>query len=929
MKKLSIFILLLLMMLSLSISHAQGAEEAGVIIQLIPPAWVERGEERILLSMKAKVMPGDVIYTGEKAKLQMLFTDDSILAMGPKSSVTVDDYVFNADKQVGEMAVSIGVGIMRMVSGKIVEANPDAFSIKSPLTNIGIRGTMTGHVVQPSGENHVTLHITSGHQVSVQSSAGGAPQIMTGSMQQVNVQQGSPAGDVQAADPGIVDAIGSATTVTAEEQEAANAEAGGGEGGGSGDSGDGGDGGDSGGAGDSGGGSDSGDSSDSGGAGGADSGGIGESGGNSGESGDTDGFAGASVVASESTGQQAQTASQDLQTENAQGYASETTSLVQDTVNTERTEPAEDVWFTDLWGSEFLFIPHGEGYSNSDQYAGEPLNQTLVFNFYQKNGKSGSLDLTFKYPYGSIDRIEHEANDGTVYSWSTASGDSPIVIKYVADTSYTYNGQKYLELGWWNAEGSMDRTATKSTGGTGTLSLGPMAMVLAQQTTQAQFTASAFPRTSGGTYEGKALGVFSYAAHNSGALQTVEGLYHAYVNFNTNTVQGAYVSFENLNMSGLNSVQFTQQTPVAFTYDAVWDNYYAEVGFGWNTEGSIWYDLSGTDYMGEGWLDFRPSGADGQGIAGAGEFSSTVASGHDIYGTLVTAGERTLSRIWGGESATMVGAAGGNVAPGYLGGEVIFGLKQVNVSPTDGIAVIRNGAEDISLPRVSRISNTGTNWIYEAGYDGPTATQMTYTQVGTHNDSTGAKYMQWGVWNVVGVDPMATAAGGMEMAPILDVEGYRTSDLSTVFSNLASAGTTSATYSGTARALYQVTGDTTNQNIATGTFSANVDFQSSTMTGASIVIPPNATAGTYGMTLVQVGGAAAISGSDNNHFEPNMWLNSVTNPAGVSQAISSSTSTVSGHMYGSQAEGMGGAFAAGANLGSTNFEAAGVFEGTR
>ena len=914
MKKPSIFILLLALTLSLSVSRAQGADEAGVIIQLIPPAWVERGEERVLLSIKSKIMPGDVVYTGEKAKLQMLFTDDSILSMGPKSSVTVDDYVFNADKNTGEMAVSIGVGIMRMVSGKIVEANPDAFSIKTPLTSIGIRGTMTGHVVRPSGENHVTLHITSGHQVSVQSAAGGAPQIMTGSMQQVNVQQGSPAGDVQAADPGVVDAIGSATTVTAEEQEAADAAANTGNEGGEGE--DGGD--NSGGTVDS----DDGGSGNDGGGGG---------GGGGGDSENTEGFAAESVVASESTSQQAQEASQDLQTESAQGYASEVTNQVNESVNTERTDTPENVWFTDIWGSDFLFIPHGEDYSNNDQHAREPLNQTLVFNFYQDNGKSGNFDLTFKYPHISINRIEHEADDGTVYSWSTASGDSPLLMEYAAHTPYTYNGQKYLELGWWNTVGSMDRTATKSTGGTGTLSLGPMAMALAQQTTQAQFTASAFPRTLEGTYEGKALGVFSYAAHNSGAFQTAEGLYHAFVNFNTNMLQGAYVSFENLNMSGLNSVQFTQQTPVAFTYNNVYDDYSAEFGLGWNSAGSVWYDLSGTDYMGEGWLEFILAGADGQGLSGEGEFSSTGASGHDIHGSLATAGERTLSRIWGGESATMVGAAGGNVAPGYLGGEVVYGLKQVNVSPTDGIAVIRDGADDISLPRVSRISNTGTNWIYEAGYDGPTATQMTYMQVGTHNDSTGAKYMQWGVWNVVGADPMASAAaaGSMEMAPILDVEGYRTSDLSTVFSNLASAGTTSATYSGTARALYQVTGDTTNHNIATGTFTANVDFQTSTMTGANIVIPPNASAGTYGMTLVQTGGTAAISGSSSNHFVPNMGLNSVTNPAGVSQAITSSTATMSGHMYGSQAEGMGGAFATGANLGSSNFEAVGVFEGTR
>ncbi len=88
------------------------------------------------------VYEGDSIVTGSGASVELLLTDETILAQGENSKQTIGDY--NYDSQTGgdsSLLLDFAEGTFRMVTGQIGKENPEGVSVKSPLVTIGIRGT--------------------------------------------------------------------------------------------------------------------------------------------------------------------------------------------------------------------------------------------------------------------------------------------------------------------------------------------------------------------------------------------------------------------------------------------------------------------------------------------------------------------------------------------------------------------------------------------------------------------------------------------------------------------------------------------------------------------------------------------------------------------------------------------------------------------
>ena len=81
-----------------------------------------------------------------------MFSDGTVLAMGPESLFAVDAFVneWGQDKRLGNRAAfSCGPGVFRAVTGAISDRNPRALSVETPLGAIGIRGTDFGSLIQP------------------------------------------------------------------------------------------------------------------------------------------------------------------------------------------------------------------------------------------------------------------------------------------------------------------------------------------------------------------------------------------------------------------------------------------------------------------------------------------------------------------------------------------------------------------------------------------------------------------------------------------------------------------------------------------------------------------------------------------------------------------------------------------------------------
>ena len=84
------------------------------------------------------------------AATEFVFLDETKLALGPNSSLVLDRFVFNPESDTGSFIMTATAGVFRFVSGKLPKAS---YTIHTPTSTIGIRGTVFSFVVVPRSPN--------------------------------------------------------------------------------------------------------------------------------------------------------------------------------------------------------------------------------------------------------------------------------------------------------------------------------------------------------------------------------------------------------------------------------------------------------------------------------------------------------------------------------------------------------------------------------------------------------------------------------------------------------------------------------------------------------------------------------------------------------------------------------------------------------
>lgn len=91
------------------------------------------------LSTGSSVFANERIRTGDASSAQLQFVDQTNLAVGPKSEVVLDRFVYNPNRGKGNVVVQTGRGVFRFVSGS---QDPTSYQIRTPTCTIGVRGTV-------------------------------------------------------------------------------------------------------------------------------------------------------------------------------------------------------------------------------------------------------------------------------------------------------------------------------------------------------------------------------------------------------------------------------------------------------------------------------------------------------------------------------------------------------------------------------------------------------------------------------------------------------------------------------------------------------------------------------------------------------------------------------------------------------------------
>jgi len=111
-----------------------------VVVRGIVTASTPKGAVRPLQRQDA-VFLSDTIKTGENAKAQFLFKDQTLITLGPKGELKIRDYAWQEQEKKGRLNVAINEGAFRVLGGLITKHAPQNFKAETPAATIGIRGS--------------------------------------------------------------------------------------------------------------------------------------------------------------------------------------------------------------------------------------------------------------------------------------------------------------------------------------------------------------------------------------------------------------------------------------------------------------------------------------------------------------------------------------------------------------------------------------------------------------------------------------------------------------------------------------------------------------------------------------------------------------------------------------------------------------------
>lgn len=128
--------------------YAYAAERIGTAAAVRNQATGTLGSETRRLTSGLSVFQNERVDTARNATAQLLFRDETALTIGPNSSVTLDQFVYDPNRNAGKAVIRATKGAFRFVSGSV---DPRSYEIKTPVGTMGVRGTIVDFFFLPNG----------------------------------------------------------------------------------------------------------------------------------------------------------------------------------------------------------------------------------------------------------------------------------------------------------------------------------------------------------------------------------------------------------------------------------------------------------------------------------------------------------------------------------------------------------------------------------------------------------------------------------------------------------------------------------------------------------------------------------------------------------------------------------------------------------
>ena len=117
------------------------ADPVGQVKVSSGAVFIERTGQRVAAPVGTKVEAADSIVTGADGAAGITFIDNSRLSVGPNSTLAISRFTFNPTTHEGNFDSSLKRGTLSVISGKLAKRSPDAMTVSTPSTILGVRGT--------------------------------------------------------------------------------------------------------------------------------------------------------------------------------------------------------------------------------------------------------------------------------------------------------------------------------------------------------------------------------------------------------------------------------------------------------------------------------------------------------------------------------------------------------------------------------------------------------------------------------------------------------------------------------------------------------------------------------------------------------------------------------------------------------------------
>jgi hypothetical protein len=131
----------ILVMVAVMFAAVAHANDVGQIKTVKGAVHVERDGKRIDALAGMGVRQSDVLVTGADGTVGVTFLDNSMLSLGPTSTLAIDHYSFDPTTHVGRFDASLKKGMLAGVSGRMVKQSPESMRVRTPASVMAVRGT--------------------------------------------------------------------------------------------------------------------------------------------------------------------------------------------------------------------------------------------------------------------------------------------------------------------------------------------------------------------------------------------------------------------------------------------------------------------------------------------------------------------------------------------------------------------------------------------------------------------------------------------------------------------------------------------------------------------------------------------------------------------------------------------------------------------